>query len=364
LYIILTGVISVYNSCTTQIKNQKRTVATYTGSNRFGSMNFNEWEYIINGKKQSTSAWDGRAIGAKYIMVYDSLSINKYGNVDKSMIDGRYPVFIEGEKTDNTIGIAEKTDWQVLKTSLDSIEGNVLFKYQVNGKGYKSYQYYKTLKSNLPQKGNEYEVQYWVDDPARSIIHIEKHNVKGQTNEWYKSAQLNEWYKYESNEFGFKIEFPGEPEIDTNSVDPTLVSKYKTYIIKYFPKKRKRDVNLNYGVSFTEYPVSLHDSEKMDEKKLEHFYKKIIDNNRPIIKETKSIAEKIITYEGYTGMEVSIYFKDKGETRTRIFLIKNHLYITQVEISCLYDEATNPSVKRFMDSFELLDMDEKERISK
>ncbi|WP_313998655.1 hypothetical protein [Xanthocytophaga flava] len=101
-------------------------------------------------------------VGDRYYAEYDSEdceNLNVFYN---------RPVFLEDEKTHKTAGVL---------LSVMSVFGSVKFEYTVDGKDYERIQYIgsDSLK-NYPnlREGQPLEVTYWVENPARSIVYLDK----------------------------------------------------------------------------------------------------------------------------------------------------------------------------------------------
>lgn len=156
----------ILSACT--IKRQKEAVATYLGhdiNGIYGRGGTDTWEYSINGKTYRDGAWNGQIVGAKYIVIYDSL--NPY----KNNILSERPVFAKDEKTDTTIGIITSADFAGRKKWL-----GITYKYQVKGIWYEYSQYKKCAISDtiLPKINDRYKVAYWIINPHRAIFQFDK----------------------------------------------------------------------------------------------------------------------------------------------------------------------------------------------
>lgn len=118
-------------------------------------------EYSVNEKnyKCSIKQISSMIIGEKYQVEYDIEDPNK------SIVIKSKPVFLEDEKVNLTSGIVN---------SLSSIGNSRLsYRYTVEGIVYKKSQWYD---SNFftPKKEEQYEVEYWQQNPQRAIIHLDK----------------------------------------------------------------------------------------------------------------------------------------------------------------------------------------------
>jgi len=163
-------------------------------------------------------------------------------------------------------------------------------------------------------------------------------------------TKSDEWFMLESKSFGFKIEFPEEPTARIQEVNSgTNILKMNMFMYDV-TKTRKKDDNLVYLINYTVYPDSSIKSN--DKEVLQNFYRSSIDATVENV-HGKILSEKIITLKGYSGREVRIDFKDGlAVINMRLFLIKNKMYMMEIITETKND--FNLSIKRFMDSFELL----------
>ncbi len=125
--------------------------------------------HIVDGKKYQAfdgTRFYGMVIGDKFKILYDPL------NPEKFKTKSWEPVFLEDEETIEVTGeitkVNDHTWWS---------KGKILFTYQVDGKFFKRGQHlapnYKEYYPNL-KEGNKYLVRYWVKNPQRAIIYLDK----------------------------------------------------------------------------------------------------------------------------------------------------------------------------------------------
>lgn len=102
----------------------------------------------------------GNVVNEKYIIKVNSKKPDHYSVV------GWKPVFTKDEMT--KVGVCKITS--IIKKA----NPLVLFEYSVNGVSYKRGQFLPDLTYSELKEGSLYEVEYWVDNPQRAIIHIDK----------------------------------------------------------------------------------------------------------------------------------------------------------------------------------------------
>jgi hypothetical protein len=164
-------------------------------------------------------------------------------------------------------------------------------------------------------------------------------------------TKSHDWFMFESKEFGFKMEFPGEPTLKPQEFpSPTGLGTLTMNAFVYDPGKKK-DLNLIYMASCTDYPDSIN-SDKLSKEELQKFYQTTIEGLLHNL-HGKLLSEKVVTIDGYSGREIRIDFKDGMAVITaRLYLVKNKRYLMET-IAKTRDDF-NVSIKRFMESFELL----------
>lgn len=152
------------------IKRQKEAVVTYFeySSEYLIGGNSPWYWYKFDDYKGETYKFPGPrcfdGLGAKYIIIYDSL--NPYIN----KLDWTRPVFLSSEKT-KTMMCSITKDY---KSSM-KYKTEIHFKYSVNGVGYESTDLIEPLKNQIIiKKGEQVEVEYWVENPQRARLHLIK----------------------------------------------------------------------------------------------------------------------------------------------------------------------------------------------
>lgn len=130
-----------------------------------GSGRIAVYEYVVEGKVYDYWGYYNNTlvIGDKFIIRYD----NKRPKKSKVLLER--PIFLNNEKTITTNGKITR----IKKYSKKA----VYFEYIANGKLYTRIQClpndYKNLYPSLVE-GKEYQIDYWVDNPQRAIIYLDK----------------------------------------------------------------------------------------------------------------------------------------------------------------------------------------------
>jgi hypothetical protein len=150
----------------------------------------------------------------------------------------------------------------------------------------------------------------------------------------------------ESN--GFKMEFPKKPDYETQMLN-SAAGELKMNIYTYDASKSGNDDNLLYGFIFTDYPDSLISSDKKEI--LSDFFRNSIAGSVNNVK-GKLLSEKNIEINGFPGREIKVDYREgMAIIKTRIYLVKNRLYIIQTITETR--NGSNKSIDKFMDSFRL-----------
>ncbi|MCX7743752.1 MAG: hypothetical protein N2167_04215 [Flavobacteriales bacterium] len=145
--------------------------------------------------------------------------------------------------------------------------------------------------------------------------------------------------KYTSEEGNFKIAFPGEPTVTTESV-PTEIGDIQMKMYMY--EKGKDEA---YMVAYSDYPQEVVDAGDKKEM-LEGSKQGVVGNIGATIEE-----ENDIEINGNPG----VYFKAKGPefaTVYKLYLVKNRLYQIGILKAAAY--PSDADIKGFLDSFELI----------
>ncbi|HKC68833.1 MAG TPA: hypothetical protein VKG26_11430 [Bacteroidia bacterium] len=160
-------------------------------------------------------------------------------------------------------------------------------------------------------------------------------------------TKSDSWYLVESKPFGFKIEFPVKPAEQTKVINSEL-GELNMNMFLYDASKAKDD-NLVYLASYTEYPKDAVDSDnkEVQKKMLRSGIDGAVNNVQG-----KLLSEKIITLDGFEGIEARIDFKNgMAIIKMRMYLVHNKMYI--LETITETSKESNKSVSKFLDSFKL-----------
>lgn len=128
--------------------------------------------YVVKGEEYSLTIENGYVLGEKFRLEYN---INK---PSENRIFREFPVFEKNEKTNYVIGKLISYDSWFFRS--DNYE------FWINDKVYTEGNYHnKELKIKHPniKEGKLYLVEYWVENPKRSIMHLDK-PIKYISNWW------------------------------------------------------------------------------------------------------------------------------------------------------------------------------------
>lgn len=160
----------------------------------------------------------------------------------------------------------------------------------------------------------------------------------------------DKWFLMTAEEFGYQIEFPKEPVANTQTIN-TKAGPVDMHINLLDLTQDGEDKNMVYLSSFAEYDESLVHSNKVDQ--LDDFFKETVEG---LVKGVngKLLVQNKIQLGEYQGREMKIDFQNGiAIIWVRVYLVENRVYMLQI-ISKTENDG-NPSIKRFMDSFSLLD---------
>jgi hypothetical protein len=146
-------------------QGQKQTYATITNPSETidHGTTFAQFSYDdSHGKKYyilDYNTYTTYVLGDKFVLLYDSLKPSKYSLITKS------PLFLQNENTRKVTG-------KVVEVS--SVDCKFKYSYELDSGVYNHTRYqqldYKKKYSDV-KVGNEYLVEYWVDNPLRAIIY-------------------------------------------------------------------------------------------------------------------------------------------------------------------------------------------------
>jgi len=157
------------------------------------------------------------------------------------------------------------------------------------------------------------------------------------------------WFWLVSEEYGYKIEFPVEPE-ERPKVVNSEIGELKLNVFLYDASLRGNDDNLVYMVNYIEYPEDEIHSDNTEI--LTDLFRNSVEG-AVINVNGELLSEKEIQLGQYPGRELRIDYKNgMAIIRMRMYLVENKMYMIQT-ITETNKEANN-SITRFMDSFELI----------
>jgi hypothetical protein len=140
--------------------------------------------YNANGKKYNCTAYylPGRVKDEKFLISYDTI------NPSQSELLIEKPIFLDNERTKKTVGTIKFPNRNTVFLEFEYYVDNVKFhKTQILEKN--------KVKNPGFKKGEKYEVEYWEENPQRSIIHIDKpitDSILHQLSLYGKSFYFNE----------------------------------------------------------------------------------------------------------------------------------------------------------------------------
>jgi hypothetical protein len=140
----------------------KQPIKTYASIVQFKNVGADAvYQYIVNDKSYQFWGYSNPSLvlGDRFEMIYDK------SNPKKNKLLAHRPIFTKDEQTSIIRGRV---------TKIVRINKEMYFQYVVNG-----FLYTRIQKIERPKKwndlvfklGNEYKVEYWVENPRRAIIH-------------------------------------------------------------------------------------------------------------------------------------------------------------------------------------------------
>lgn len=156
-----------------------------------------------------------------------------------------------------------------------------------------------------------------------------------------------DWTRYKYQELAFIADFPKEPTKTIEKV-PTAVGELDMHMIMC--EADSSDENVVYNVIKSDYP------KENFENPTEEYINNVLDgavNGAVSNVKGKLVFDNKIMFNGYSGR----YFKidvDYAFLHIKGVLVNNTMYIIQV--ICLEKNDNNNSIKRFFDSFDLINI--------
>jgi hypothetical protein len=169
----------------------------------------------------------------------------------------------------------------------------------------------------------------------------------GFTNSSFKKNKA--WSTYTSNEFGYTIDFPEQPELSVESIS----SEIGTLKMNLCTVKKKRGNNLVYLSNCTEYPEKLVNSDKKEES-IKFLFRNAIDATTNNLKATL-LSEKEISMGEYPGREITMSYQNgKAIIKMRLYLVRYYIYT--LEVITKKKKSGNADIDRFLNSFKLINL--------
>ena len=155
-----------------------------------------------------------------------------------------------------------------------------------------------------------------------------------------------DWIKLDNEEFGFIIEFPGQPTSNPQVVN-TVLGKIKMNVFQLDLSTDSINDNLIYMVNYSEYPDSII-NESID---TDDFFKSSINGMVTNI-HGRLLEETVIDIDGYAARAVRININEGAAVVTsRLVLVRNKYFILMTITETRKD--LNKSMDRFFESFQL-----------
>ena len=162
------------------------------------------------------------------------------------------------------------------------------------------------------------------------------------------SASIQDWQEFKSLEGAFRVIVPGEMKEKTNTIQTTIGTlEYHTFI--YQDEDKDAD-NVLYMVSYCDYPNNTIHSDSLE--LINDFFKNTIESSVQSIDGELAYSTAVKLYE-YPGRLWRINYNGAQATiKTKAFMVKQRYYAIQAVT--YRDKSLNPSMDRFLDSFQLL----------
>ena len=164
----------------------RTTIATKMSHEMYGSHgSYDLYIYYVGNKRYDYTGPDMAFApkGEKYLLKYDTLYPN--GDKEHCRLITEHPVFLPGENTNYTVGTIVKSH-----KSYRSFD----YRYTVLGKKYFTSQFLAEddPARNHPQlvNGAEFLVEYWVNNPERAILYIDKPKDKSVLSPLYPDIHV------------------------------------------------------------------------------------------------------------------------------------------------------------------------------
>ena len=154
-----------------------------------------------------------------------------------------------------------------------------------------------------------------------------------------------DWTRLKYEDLSFIADFRETPKRTVQKVS-TAVGELDMHMIMHSPTSG--DDNAVYSIIRSDYPKEQFENatEQYNSKVLDGAVKGAVTNVKGTL-----VYDHTITFNGYPGRDIKITIEG-GFIYIRAFLVENSMYIVQV--ICLTNNDGNDSIKRFMNSFDII----------
>lgn len=159
------------------------------------------------------------------------------------------------------------------------------------------------------------------------------------------TVNAQDWEKYKAADLMFIAYYPGTPKRTVQKVN-TTIGKLDMHMIMY--KSTSENDNLVYTVIRSDYPADnfIGADTTYNNSVLDGSVNGAVTNvNGELIFDNK------VKFNGYPGRSIKIEIQG-AFLYMKIYLVDNSMFVSQV--ICLKDKDGNSSIKRFLDSFEII----------
>ncbi|SHH58756.1 hypothetical protein DFQ05_0872 [Winogradskyella wandonensis] len=156
----------------------------------------------------------------------------------------------------------------------------------------------------------------------------------------------NGWVKYKSEELAVTAIFPATPKESVQKVQ-TAVGSLDMHMVMYAPLMSGDD-NAVYSLIRSDYPEEQF--KDADQEKQSSILDGAVEGAVTNVNGTK-LSDKKIKLNGYPGRSIKIQ-TESGYIYINAYLVENVMFITQV--ITMPSNDGNKSIRRFMDSFDIL----------
>ncbi|WP_299116961.1 hypothetical protein [uncultured Winogradskyella sp.] len=162
----------------------------------------------------------------------------------------------------------------------------------------------------------------------------------------FNMSFAQDWDRYKSEDLAFIANFPSEPERSQQKIN-TALGDLDMHMVMYSPTVLA-DYNAVYSVIRSDYPEEQF--KDVDSDYTDSILDGAVEGAVSNVKGTL-LYDKRIVLNGYPGREIKIEIS-VGYIYVNAYLVDNVMFITQVV--CLIDNDNNESIKRFLNSFDIL----------